>query len=137
LAKAIEFTNVDRFEPEVQAHAQCSSCTNSRAPITIRSCPADIGTPEGALAAFRQAKAAGTYDAVKRWTGERFSREADQGLRDDEAQMEYFAETTEAYFDRNDIGAVQPRRAARPRTPASCPVSEKAWGTAALDVGCG
>jgi hypothetical protein len=42
-------------------------------------------------------------------------------------QMEYFAETTEAYFDRNDMEPFD-RAELKAKDPTVVPVLEKLWG---------
>ena len=124
LAKAIEFTNIARFEPEIR-----------RMPVLVlhelahayhdQVVPGGYQNPE-ILAAFRQAKAAGTYDAVKRWTGEKFVEKPSKAYAMTN-QMEYFAETTEAYFDRNDMEPFD-RAELKAKDPTVVPVLEKLWG---------
>ena len=124
LAKAIEFTNIDRFEPEIR-----------RMPVLVLHELAhayhDQVIPGGyqnkdILGAFQQAKAAGTYDAVKRWTGEKYAEKPSKAYAMTN-QMEYFAEVTEAYFDRNDM---EPFDLAELKAKDSgvVPVLEKVWG---------
>jgi hypothetical protein len=124
LAKAIEFTNIDRFEPE-----------NRRMPVLVLHELAhayhDQVIPGGyqnkdILGVFQQAKAAGTYDAVKRWTGEKFVEKPSKAYAMTN-QMEYFAEVTEAYFDRNDMEPFD-RAELRAKDPGVVPILEKVWG---------
>jgi hypothetical protein len=124
LAKAIEFTNIDRFEPEIR-----------RMPVLVLHELAhayhDQVIPGGyqnkdILGVFQQAKAAGTYDAVKRWTGERFVEKPSKAYAMTN-QMEYFAEVTEAYFDRNDMEPFD-RAQLRAKDPGVVPILEKVWG---------
>lgn len=97
MAKGVEFTNVRIFEAEARrmpnfalhelAHAYQDLVLGKRA-AEIR-------------AAYERAKAGGTYDRVKR-------RDAEGRERLDRAYamtnpQEYFAETTEAFFSRNDF----------------------------------
>ena len=53
-------------------------------------------------AAYERAKASGSYDKVERWfgNGRPNTRERAYALTN---PMEYFAETTEAFFSRNDF----------------------------------
>lgn len=124
LAKAVEFTMVDRFEPEIR-----------RMPVLVLHELAhayhDQAIPGGyqnaeILAAYRQAKAAGTYDAVKRWTGEKFLEKPTKAYAMTN-QMEYFAEVTEAYFDRNDMEPFD-RAELRLKDPGMLKVVEAVWG---------
>ncbi len=124
LAKAIEFTNVDRLEPEIR-----------RMPVLVlhelahayhdQVVPGGYQNPD-ILTAYRQAKAAGTYDAVKRWTGEKFVDKPTKAYAMTN-QMEYFAETTEAYFDRNDMEPFD-RAELKAKDPTVVPVLEQLWG---------
>ncbi len=124
LAKAIEFTMVDRFEPEIRrmpvlvlhelAHAYHDQVVRG-----------GYQNPD-ILAAFQQAKAAGTYDAVKRWTGEKFADKLSKAYAMTN-QMEYFAETTEAYFDRNDMEPFE-RAELLAKDPGMHKVLESIWG---------
>ena len=126
LAKAIEFTNVDRFEPEIR-----------RMPVLVLHELAhayhDQVIPGGyqnkdILGAFQQAKAAGTYDAVKRWTGEKYADKPSKAYAMNN-QMEYFAESTESYFDRNDFEPFN-RAELLAKDPDMLKVVEKIWGIA-------
>ena len=76
--------------------------------------------------AFRQAQAAGSYDAVKHWTGEKFADKPAKAYAMTNP-MEYFAETSEAYFARNDIEPFD-RAELKAKDPAVIPVLEKIWG---------
>ena len=124
LAKAIEFTNVDRLEPEIR-----------RMPVLVlhelahayhdQVVPGGYQNPD-ILGAYQKAKAAGTYDAVKRWTGEKFVDKPTKAYAMTN-QMEYFAETTEAYFDRNDMEPFD-RAELKAKDPTVVPVLEKLWG---------
>jgi dipeptidyl-peptidase-4 len=89
--------------------------------------PGGYQNPE-ILVAYRQAKSAGTYDAVKRWTGEKFVEKPSKAYAMTN-QMEYFAETTEAYFDRNDMEPFD-RVELQAKDPDMLKVIEKIWGTA-------
>ena len=126
LAKAIEFTNVDRFEPEIR-----------RMPVLVLHELAhayhDQVIPGGyqnkaILGAFQKAKAAGTYDAVKRWTGEKYADKPSKAYAMNN-QMEYFAESTESYFDRNDFEPFN-RAELLAKDPDMLKVVEKIWGIA-------
>ena len=124
LAKAIEFTNIARFEPEIR-----------RMPVLVLHELAhayhDQVIPGGyqnkdILGAFQQAKAAGTYDAVKRWTGEKYIETPTKAYAMTN-QMEYFAEVTEAYFDRNDMEPFDLAEL-KAKDPGVVPILEKVWG---------
>lgn len=126
LAKSVEFTNVERFEFETKrmpvfvlhelAHAYHDKIVRG-----------GYQNPD-ILAAYRQARAAGKYDAVKRWTGEKFADKPSKAYAMTN-QMEYFAESTESYFDRNDMEPFD-RAELRSMDPGMLRVLEKAWGIA-------
>jgi hypothetical protein len=126
LAKAVEFTNVQRFEAETKrmpvfvlhelAHAYHDKI------VTGGYQNPDI------LGAYQKAKASGTYDAVKRWTGEKFVDKPTKAYAMNN-QMEYFAESTESYFDRNDMEPFD-RAELRAKDPGMLMVVEKVWGIA-------
>ncbi len=56
----------------------------------------------GIKAAFERAKASGSYDKVERWLGDRRANTREKAYAMTNP-MEYFAETTEAFFSRNDF----------------------------------
>lgn len=100
MAKSVEFTNVRIFETEVNrmpwfvlhelAHAYHD-----------RELPKGFGNPQIA-GAYVRAKESGKYDKAERHfgNGKPNTREKAYALTN---PMEYFAETTEAYFGRNDF----------------------------------
>ena len=124
LGKAIEFTNVARFEPEIRRmpvlvlHELAHAYHDQVIPGGYRN--AEI------FGAFQKAKAAGTYDAVKRWTGEKYIETPTKAYAMTN-QMEYFAEVTEAYFDRNDMEPFNLTEL-KAKDPTVVPVLEKVWG---------
>jgi hypothetical protein len=124
LAKAVEFTNVERFEPETKRMPVfvLHELAHAYHDLVV---PGGFQNPE-ILGAYRQAKAAGTYDAVKRWTGEKFADKPSKAYALTN-QMEYFAECTESYFDRNDMEPFD-RAELKAKDPGVVPVLEKAWG---------
>jgi hypothetical protein len=100
MAKGVEFTNIRTFETETKrmpnfvlhelAHAYHDRfLTNGFGNAEIR-------------AAYDRAKASGTYDRVERWNGpgRPNTHERSYAMTN---PMEYFAESTEAYFSRNDF----------------------------------
>ncbi len=96
MAKAVEFTNTRIWERE-----------NRRMPMLALHELAHayhhrvIGHDHrGILDAFAAAKAGGRYESVKRWTGDKFTTDRAYALSN---EKEYFAETTEAFFGRNDF----------------------------------
>jgi hypothetical protein len=126
LAKSVEFTNVERFEFETK-----------RMPVFVlhelahayhdKFVPGGYQNPD-ILGAYQKAKASGTYDAVKRWTGEKLVDKPAKAYAMNN-QMEYFAESTESYFDRNDFEPFN-RAELLAKDPAMLKVVEKVWGIA-------
>ena len=100
MARGVEFTNVRIFEAEVNrmpwfvlhelAHAYHD-----------RELPKGFGNPEIA-AAYARAKESGKYDKVERHFGNGRPNTFEKAYAMTNP-MEYFAETTEAYFGRNDF----------------------------------
>lgn len=124
LARAVEFTNIDRFEPEIR-----------RMPVLVLHELAhayhDQVVPGGyqnkdILIAYQNAKASGSYEAVKRWTGEKYADKPSKAYAMTN-QMEYFAEVTEAYFDRNDMEPFDLGEL-KAKDPKVVPILEQAWG---------
>ena len=90
---------------------------------------------DSVLAAYQQAKASGAYDAVKRWTGEKFAEKPSKAYAMTN-QMEYFAESTESYFDRNDMEPFD-RAELRAKDPGMLKALEKADGLEPMVVSTG
>jgi len=96
MAKAVEFTNTRLFEKETRrmrlfvfhelAHAYHDQV---------------LGFDDAEIqAVYEAAKRSGRYDKVKRWTGEKITEERAYAMTN---AKEYFAESSEAYFGRNDF----------------------------------
>ena len=99
MVKGVEFTNVRIFESETKRMPNFALHELAHA-FHDRVLAAGFGNAE-IKAAYEKAKSSGTYDRVKR-------RDAKGIERVDRAYalvnpMEYFAETTEAFFSRNDF----------------------------------
>lgn len=96
MAKSVEITNVDRFEFENKrmpylmlhelAHAYHDQVLGFRNP-KIR-------------AVFEKAKSSGGYDNVDRFTGRKMVKDKAYAMSN---PREYFAESTEAFFGKNDF----------------------------------
>jgi hypothetical protein len=124
LAKSVEFTNVERFEPETR-----------RMPMFVlhelahgyhdQVVAGGYQNPE-IIGAFQLAKASGRYDAVRRWTGEKFADKPAKAYAMNNP-MEYFAESTEAYFGRNDFEPFD-RAELQAKDPGMVKVLEALWG---------
>lgn len=100
MAKAVEFTNVRQFEAEVDRMPNFVLHELAHA-YHHRVLPGGFGHPE-LKAAYERAKANGKYDRVERrsGSGRRTTFERAYAMTD---AMEFFAETTEAFFGRNDF----------------------------------
>lgn len=99
MARSIEFTNIRIFEQETRRMPNFALHELAHA-YHDQFLPQGFSHP-GIIAAYERAKASGSYDRVER-------RGADGSTAMDRAYamtnaMEHFAETTEAYFSRNDF----------------------------------
>lgn len=120
MAKAIEITNVSIFEAE-----------NRRMPDLILHELAHayhdqvLGfDEERIIEAFRLAKKSGTYDSVRRFTGRKTITDKAYAISN---HKEYFAETTEAYFGRNDFYPFD-RKELASHDPQMLTVLKRCWG---------
>lgn len=122
MARAVEFTNLAILDREVRrmpmltlhelAHAYHHQV---------------LGFDHaGIREAFAKAKAAGTYEAVARrdWQGRETRGVRAYALTNDK---EYFAETTEAFFGRNDFFPFERAELER-ADPCACEMLRQAWG---------
>lgn len=80
----------------------------------------------GGISAYDRAKASETYDKVDRWNGHGRpnTRERAYAMTN---PMEYFAETTEAFFSRNDFFPFN-RAELKRHDPAMEQLLAKLWG---------
>jgi hypothetical protein len=120
MAKGIEFTNVRLFEAETKRMPnfvlhELAHAFHDRV----------LGFENGEIqAAYEAAKRSGRYDRVKRWTGERETQDRAYAMTD---AKEYFAETSEAYFGRNDFEPFDRDELAR-HDPEMLRLLERLWG---------
>jgi putative heme-binding domain-containing protein len=100
MAKAVEFTNIRIFEAEVNRMPAFVLHELAHA-YHDRVLPKGFANPE-IRAAYARARDSGKYDKVERHygNGRRNTFEKAYAMT---TPMEYFAETTEAYFSRNDF----------------------------------
>jgi hypothetical protein len=100
MVKAVEFTNVRIFERETKRMPNFALHELAHA-YHNRVLPKGFGNPQ-LKAAYEKAKASGKYDRVERWhgNGKPNTFERAYAMTD---PMEYFAETSEALFSRNDF----------------------------------
>ena len=96
MAKAVEFTNIRLFEKETRrmpffAFHELAHAYHDQV----------LGFDNAEIqSAYEAAKKSGRYDKVKRWTGEKITEERAYAMTN---AKEYFAESSEAYFGRNDF----------------------------------
>ena len=100
MAKAVEFTDVRNFEAETKRMPNFTLHELAHA-YHDRVLAGGFGNAE-IKTAYERAKAGGSYDQVARWfgNGRPNTREKAYAMS---SPMEYFAETTEAFFSRNDF----------------------------------
>ena len=100
MARGIEFTNVRTFEAESRRMPNFTLHELAHA-YHHRTLPDGFGNAE-IKAAFDRAKTSRSYEEVERWfgNGRPNTRERAYAMS---SPMEYFAETTEAFFSRNDF----------------------------------
>jgi hypothetical protein len=100
MVKGVEFTNIDQFEAETRRMPNFT--LHELAHAFHHQFLADGFENQFIKAAYERAKANGSYENVERWNGTRGppTKERAYAMIN---QMEYFAETTEAFFSRNDF----------------------------------
>ena len=125
MAKTIEFSNILKFEHETRrmpnfalhelAHAYHNHLLGDQHPAILK--------------AYKAAKKSGKFTKLPKRTGD-LKKPLTVGKGPTYAmtnQMEYFAETTEAYFGENDITPYD-RASLREWDPKVIPLLEKVWG---------
>lgn len=100
MARAVEFSNIEVFEQETNRMPNFTLHELAHA-YHHRVLPGGFGNPQ-LKAAYERAQESGTYDRVERWfgNGRPNTFERSYGMTN---PMEYFAESSEAYFSRNDF----------------------------------
>ena len=126
MAQGVEFTNVRIFEAETRRMPNFSLHELAHA-YHDRVLAGGFGNA-AIKVAYEKAKAGGTYDRVERQDSEGRKR-MDRAYAMTNPQ-EYFAETTEAFFTRNDFFPYT-RDELKPHDPAMFELLEKLWGGAA------
>lgn len=124
MARAVEFSNVLLFEEDTNRMPNFVLHELAHA-YHHRVLPDGFDNAE-IKAAFDRAKAGGGYDAVERWfgNGKPNTRERAYAMT---AVPEYFAETTEAFFSRNDFFPFT-RDELRRHDPAMHDLLARLWG---------
>lgn len=125
MAKTIEFSNILNFEKETRrmpnfalhelAHAYHNHLLGDQHPLILKS--------------YKAAKKSGKFTNLPKRSGDlkkplTTSKGPTYAMTN---QMEYFAETTEAYFSENDITPYD-RASLREMDPKVIPILEKVWG---------
>ncbi|MEP6755808.1 MAG: hypothetical protein ABJA67_09930 [Chthonomonadales bacterium] len=126
MVKGVEFTNISIFEAE-----------NRRMPVFVLHELAHsfhdrvLGFDNREIkAAYDRAKASGTYDKVERWHGDGRPNTFERAYAMVTPQ-EYFAESSEAYFGRNDFYPFT-RDELKKHDPEMYKLLTKVWGVADL-----
>ena len=100
MVRGVEFTNIDKFESETR---RMPNFTLHELAHAFHHGFLQDGFENTAIkTAFDGAKAKGAYDKVERWNGTARAAAKERAYAMVN-QMEYFAETTEAFFSRNDF----------------------------------
>jgi Mlc titration factor MtfA (ptsG expression regulator) len=125
MAKAVEFTNVRIFQEETNRMPNFALHELAHA-YHDRELPKGFGN-ENIVAAFARAKENGKYNKVERHlgNGRKNTFEKAYALT---SPMEYFAESTEAYFSRNDFFPFN-REQLEKHDPEMFQLLEKLWKT--------
>ncbi len=100
MVKSVEFTNIKLFEKETQRMPNFVLHELAHA-FHDRFLSQGFNNPE-IKTAFEQAKSNHSYDNVDRWNGNGRSNTVERAYAITDP-MEYFAESTEAFFSRNDF----------------------------------
>ncbi|MDB6054956.1 MAG: putative protein of unknown function acetylesterase, partial [Verrucomicrobiales bacterium] len=100
MAKGVEFTNVKNFESETKRMPNFTLHELAHA-YQDRVLPGGFSNTE-IKAEYERAKAGGSYEKVERWHGHGRPNTHERAYAVTNP-MEYFAESTEAYFSRNDF----------------------------------
>ncbi len=100
MAKGVEFTDVRDFEKEMKRMPNFTLHELAHG-YHDRVLPGGFGNKE-IKAAYERAKAGKSYDKVERWFGNGRANTKEKAYAMT-SPMEYFAETTEAFFSRNDF----------------------------------
>ncbi len=130
MAKAVEFTNVLIFEAETRRMPNFALHELAHA-YHDRELANGFGNTD-VIEVFQRAQASGRYDEVER-------QDASGIMSLDRAyaltnQQEYFAETTEAFFSRNDFFPFC-RVELEAHDPHACRLLAKLWGCPAASIG--
>lgn len=122
MAKAVEFTNIRQFERETK---RMPNFTLHELAHAYHDRVLDQGFGNAAIrTAFKNAKAKGLYDVVEQRFGD--GRSAKVRAYALTSPMEYFAESSEAFFSTNDFFPFHRAQLAR-HDPEMCALLEELW----------
>lgn len=125
MAKGVEFTNILVFELEIERMPNFALHELAHA---YHHRVLQMGFANPLLrTAYQRAKNGGTYDRVERWNGRGRMKTTESAYALVNPQ-EYFAETTEAFFSRNDFYPFV-REELQKHDPAMFELLEELWGT--------
>ena len=131
MARAVEFTNAAIFAREANRMPNFVLHELAHA-WHDRVLPMGYANPE-LRAAFKRAAASGTYERVERWHGDGRPNTFEKAYAMNNP-MEYFAETTEAFFGTNDFFPFTHAELKR-HDPAMFDLLVKLWGIPVREVG--
>ncbi len=126
MARGVEFSGVANFEREMNRMPNFALHELAHA-YHHRFLKDGFGNAE-IKAAYERAKASGTYDQIERWHGNGKPNTVERAYAMMNP-MEYFAETTEAFFSRNDFFPFT-REELKQHDPSMFAVVAKLWGAA-------
>ena len=125
MVQGVEFTDVRDFEKEMKRMPNFTLHELAHA-YHDRVLPGGFGNKE-IKAAYERAKASKSYDKVERWFGNGRANTWEKAYAMT-SPMEYFAETTEAFFSRNDFFPFT-RVELKQHDPEMEQLLGKLWGT--------
>ncbi|MDF1814185.1 MAG: hypothetical protein P1V20_18415 [Verrucomicrobiales bacterium] len=122
MARAVEITNVDifLFEHRRMPYLLLHELAHG---YHFRNLPEGYSNPQ-IKAAFERAKMSGLYDEVDRFDGNRIRKDKAYAITN---PMEYFAESTEAYFGKNDFFPFN-QKELREHDPSMFNLLGRLWG---------
>ena len=124
MVRAVEFSGVANFEAEMKRMPNFA--LHELAHAYHHRVLADSFANAEIKAAFERAKAAGSYERVERWHGNGKPNTFERAYAMTNP-MEYFAETTEAFFSRNDFFPFT-REELKQHDPEMFALLAKLWG---------
>ncbi|MDF1739634.1 MAG: hypothetical protein P1U86_10780 [Verrucomicrobiales bacterium] len=121
MVKAVEITNVKNFpfENRRMPYLLLHELTHAYHDQILKD---GFQNPE-LKAAYERARGSGTYDSVARFNGNKIIKDKAYGMNN---PMEYFAESTEAYFGKNDFFPFN-REELEKHDPRMCALVGKLW----------